>query len=42
MEKRNKSENSHDKHHDRLLYKNYQSHSKYFIFEKKNWLQTNL
>ena len=41
MEKRNTSENSHDKYHDRLLCKNYQSHSTYFILEK-NWLQTNL
>ena len=32
MEKRNKSENSRDKHHDRLLYENYRSYSKYFIF----------
>ena len=31
MEKGNKSENSRDKHHDRLLYENYRSHSKYFI-----------
>ena len=35
MEKRNKIENSRNKHHDRLLYKNNQPHSKYFILEKK-------